>query len=163
MRTRWSPGNSMPNAIKFSNPVIDMTDYGTPGMPKIVVLGGATHSIAYNLNSGVTQLGVVSAINGLLATMGSDELNNENLENPIVIPNPVSEGFSLEYTMGNETESIIEIINYSGQIVLTRTDQALSEGLQIVQFGSDLNLEKGFYILRISNGQKIQSTTFVVE
>lgn len=161
--TTWGNTNSMPNAVKFSNPVIDMADYGTPGMPKIVVLGGTSHTIAYNLNSGVTQSGVTSAINGLLSTMGSNELNDENAQGAVVIPNPVSEGFTLKYSLGNEPQSIIEIINSSGQIILTQTHNTISEGLKSVSFGSELKLEQGFYIIRISNGLEVQTTTFVVE
>jgi hypothetical protein len=52
--TSWGNTNSMPNAIKFSSTSVNQTGYGTAGMPKIVVLGGASHTVFYNQNSGVT-------------------------------------------------------------------------------------------------------------
>ncbi|HRD39909.1 MAG TPA: hypothetical protein PLC65_14870, partial [Bacteroidia bacterium] len=49
--TSWALTNGMPNAIVFSNSAIDMYDYGSTGMPKIVVIGGANHQVFDNQNN----------------------------------------------------------------------------------------------------------------
>ena len=41
---------NMPNSTFFSSADISMSDYGTNGMPKVVVLGGDSHTVYYNQN-----------------------------------------------------------------------------------------------------------------
>ena len=66
--TAWGNSNSMPNAIKFSNAAINAANYGTVGMPKIVVIGGTNHTVFYNENDGANVNGIKPAINLALAT-----------------------------------------------------------------------------------------------
>ncbi|MDD3877758.1 MAG: hypothetical protein PHT69_14150 [Bacteroidales bacterium] len=59
---------------KFSNPAIDMTHYGTPGMPKIVVVGGTARSVYYNENTIVNVSALKKAINNALASVPLETL-----------------------------------------------------------------------------------------
>ena len=101
--TSWGNTNSMPLATKFSDLAFNMADYGTPGMPKIVVLGGANHGIVYNKNSGVSTVGVQNAINGLLSlsTPVINEIGSLNLK---VIPNPVVSDFQIDYSLEKNSD-----------------------------------------------------------
>ena len=46
----WGISNSMSINTAFSSSSINMSDYGSSGMPKVVVLGNANHSVFYNEN-----------------------------------------------------------------------------------------------------------------
>lgn len=62
--SNWGTSNNMEHHTAFSSTAINMSDYGTDGMPKVVVLAGAEHRILYNENNGsITYDGVESAIN----------------------------------------------------------------------------------------------------
>lgn len=161
--TTWGNTNSMPSAIKFSTPLIEMLDYGEAGMPKIVVIGGSNHTIAYNLNTGVTQSGVTNAINDLLETMNVEDLVNENSFKMFVSPNPVMDDFRIEFTSYDMEEIILEIINLSGEILFSKSELSSGTGAQSTYFNSDFQLAKGSYILRITHGQSIQMTNFIVQ
>lgn len=160
--TTWGNTNGMPTATKFSDATINMSDYGTPGMPKIVVLGGSNHTIAYNLNSGVTQSGVQNAISDLLASLSTSEITTESKGEAIVVPNPVNGDFTVEYQMVNVQLETIEIVNATGQVVYTTEHKAVGTGVQTVKFSAELKLEKGLYTVRISNPSEKQTTNFVV-
>lgn len=159
--TTWGNSNGMPDATKFSNATISMSDYGAPGMPKIVVMGGSNHSVTYNLNSGVTQTGVQNAISDLLASLSASELTTETNGEAIVVPNPVNGDFTVEYQMENVQLETIEIVNALGQVVYTTEHKAVGTGVQTVKFGSEIKLEKGLYTVRISNSSETQTTNFV--
>src|SRR6187455_3648496 len=61
----WANGNGAPQnaySLRFSNADIDMSDYGSAGMPKIVVLGGTSHTVFYNVNNAVNATALQSAI-----------------------------------------------------------------------------------------------------
>lgn len=158
----WENSIGMSPSTKFSDASISMSDYGTAGMPKVVVLGGSNHSVAYNLNSGITQSGVEDAISGLLASANIGELATESKNEPTVIPNPVNGDFSVEYQMENAQLETIEIVNAAGQVVHSTEHKAVEEGIQSVKFSSEINLEKGMYTVIISNSSEVQTTSFVV-
>jgi hypothetical protein len=60
----WSNAFGLSQTTKFSDPAIKMSDYGTAGMPKMVVMGGPNHYIYYNENE--TTVGLQAAINQAL-------------------------------------------------------------------------------------------------
>src|SRR5688572_17237395 len=62
----WASVNSITANAKFTNAAIDMTDYGTAGMPKTVVLGGTSHTVFYNVNGAVSQSALQTAISNAL-------------------------------------------------------------------------------------------------
>ena len=61
----WANFYGLGATTKFSDASISMSDYGTDGMPKIVVLGGSNHQVYFNKNS--SSEGVKEAIDQALA------------------------------------------------------------------------------------------------
>ena len=61
----WANFYGLGTTTKFSDASISMSDYGTDGMPKIVVLGGSNHQVYFNKNS--SSVGVKEAIDQALA------------------------------------------------------------------------------------------------
>lgn len=162
--TSWANNNSMPNATKFSNSAISMSDYGADGMPKIVVLGGANHGIAYNQNSGVTTSGVQSVINNLLASSVSiNEIENTNNFNLKVMPNPVKGNTSIEYTLDNASSVQLEIFSVTGELVYETKENNQVSGNHKLTIEENSKLNNGMYILKLTTSSKTESINFVVE
>ena len=63
--TGWAGQYGMTNATIFSNPSLSMTNYGFPGMPKIVVMAGPKHEIYYDEDGSTT--GLKAAIDQAIA------------------------------------------------------------------------------------------------
>lgn len=124
----WGNTNGIVNSTVFSDAAISMSDYGVDGMPKVVVLGGADHTIFYNENNAdITQSGVENAINSALIVAGL----NESKDNKIlsVFPNPVEDFLTIvtdqkalnqEYTFydltGKKVKSFTSGIDLDGKI-----------------------------------------------
>jgi hypothetical protein len=47
----WGNTNNMPLNTTFSSSDISMSDYGSNGMPKVVILSGSDYSVFYNVNN----------------------------------------------------------------------------------------------------------------
>jgi len=79
----WGNTNNMPLNTTFSSADINMLDYGTTGMPKVVVLGGDSHLIYYNENnSQPTFNGVQTAITNALTLRSWDCDGQGNCSDP---------------------------------------------------------------------------------
>ena len=94
----WATANGIdPSLItSFDNAgnIIKMVDYGSVGMPKVVVVGNASHHVYYNkINSATNDLaGITDAINIALSPAGLDDKNMESLS---IFPNPATTSFSV--------------------------------------------------------------------
>ncbi len=114
--SNWGDTYSMGNHIAFSSNAISMSDYGTDGMPKVVVLGGNDHAVLYNKNNGAISFdGVVAAISTGLNAIGISE--TEKSKNRLsIFPNPNNGAMTLDFYM--EENSTIEVFTLLGEKVL---------------------------------------------
>jgi hypothetical protein len=81
----WGSNNNMPLNTTFNSvdTIPNMYDYGAPGMPKVVVLGGASHLIYYNENNAQpTFNGVQTAITNALTLISWDCDGQGNCSDP---------------------------------------------------------------------------------
>ncbi len=53
----WASFYGITNCTMFSDAAINMADYGVPGMPKTVVIGGFNHQVYFNKNESTVGLG----------------------------------------------------------------------------------------------------------
>lgn len=160
--TSWGNSNSMSNAIKFSNSAFTMSDYGTPGMPKIVVMGGSNHSIVYNKNSGVSTSGVQAAINSLLSA-SVNEIKENTPFSLKAIPNPGNGVFNLEYSVQNNSDVVIELFTVSGKLIKMIEEKNVQSGSHSVLFDSSNNLETGSYFVKVTSNNETQTINVIVE
>ncbi len=85
--TNWGTTNGIgPDISVFSTSDISMGDYGTPGMPKVVVVGGTDHTIYFNENNAAAsdieglEAAIEAALEGDTSTTGiSDNSSNLNV------------------------------------------------------------------------------------
>jgi hypothetical protein len=146
---------SMPNSTKFSNSTISMSDYGTDGMPKIVVIGGADHKIYYNVNNLNDGQGVEDAIELALLEnpTGVNGITSTNFFLD-VYPNPLEgNNITLNYFLPESAAVSFEIYNTTGQLILSENSGMQFSGLYVIQM--DLaKLEKGIYFIRLNAGTR---------
>lgn len=160
--TSWGNSNAMPLATKFSDAAFNMDDYGTPGMPKIVVLGGANHGIVYNQNSGVSTIGVQTAINGLLS-LGTPVINEIGSLNLKVIPNPVVSDFQIDYSIEKNTDVLIELFSLAGESLFQAKEENQSSGNHSINLANKISLKNGMYVIKLTTDNHSQSINFIVE
>ena len=159
----WGNGNNMPNSTFFSSANVNMNGYGIAGMPKVVVLGGANHTIYLNQNDvNITFNNVQAAISDALGTFsGVNEQQKRNFE-LISFPNPSNDLLNITYKISQLEDITFEIINSLGKTVFSVKKESIStigtykESLDISR------LESGMYFLNVSSTSNTETLKFVV-
>ncbi|MDC3394989.1 T9SS type A sorting domain-containing protein [Flavobacteriales bacterium] len=151
----WASNYNISTDAVFSDGQLDMSDYGTPGMPKVVVLGKNSHTIYYNKNDNtITQIDVEDAITlALTATVGIDEeATNLQLN---AYPNPTTGFINIEYTSQSPVQ--FDVINMLGEKVLSQNTNNTKNATVDVS-----NLTKGIYFLRMIADSKTTNLKFIL-
>jgi hypothetical protein len=152
----WASNYNIATDAFFSTTDLDMLDYGTVGMPKVVVLGKNTHTIYYNENDNkTTQIGVENAITlALTSSTGIDEQAENNL-NLIAYPNPTTGTINVEYN--SHTPVQFDVINMLGENVLSQnTNNTKNTTIDVS------SLTKGLYFLQMTTDSKTTSLKFTL-
>ena len=160
----WGIANSMPLNTTFRSPDISMNDYGTAGMPKVVVLGGSDHTIFFNQNeSHITFNGAQTAISeALAAPLAINEQQNNQL-GLISFPNPVQKGLlNISYKIDRIENITFNIVNILGETVLTFNDHTVKTiGQNKIEFDVS-KLTHGIYFLKLSTLSYTETLRFFV-
>jgi hypothetical protein len=163
----WCQNNGITNATYFSSSQINMNDFGSYGMPKVVVVGCFNGSIHYNVDNNPTGQGVTDAINFILNETGdctsmNIEVVERNTFNVEVYPNPGTGEFNLKIPrgLGILKSALLTVTNSVGQIVYSEVlnfrelnGSIASVNLTHLSSGSyifRIETEKGNYFSRIS-------------
>ncbi len=113
----WAVSNNIPASafsLRFSNALIDMTHYGSTGMPKIIVVAGTNHKVLYNANGSVVGSELQAAIyEGLNANAIEELIFTDGILN--VFPNPVIDELNLSFKLTLKSEISIEIFDLAGK------------------------------------------------
>ncbi len=157
----WANTYAMTNSTNFSDNHISMTDYGTPGMPKIVVLGGSNHQVYFNQNS--SSSGVKAAIDQAIADNPVGVAENVNTNIAInTFPNPANNVLNVEFTLTQKSVVNMEVINLVGANVMNVTNEPLNKkGTHNAQIDVSA-LTNGVYFLKITTPEGASMTKFVV-
>jgi hypothetical protein len=151
----WATSNHITNAVKFSDASIDMTDYGIPGMPKIVVTGGTDHHVFLNVNGTVdpTELqdSITSALNSF--TSGVEEFRS-GIRVMTVITNPSSDVAQLLIKSNKPGTAAIEILDIGGAVLARYSDIGLENGTTIIPLETSF-LPSGIYLVRVMKGSDL--------
>lgn len=158
----WCSTNGMSTATKFSNSAVNMSNYGTAGMPKVVVLGGTSHTVYYNQNDGaITQSGIQTAINTALAvnTLGVNE--NSVFASANVYPNPANNACSLSFNLSKDSKVNIEVQNQLGQKVSIVFNGDLQKGENTLNINTS-KLSSGNYFINFSDGETSKKAKLII-
>jgi hypothetical protein len=151
----WCNSNGINKATLFSNSAIKMTDYGDPGMPKVIVAGGSAHKLYYNQNApDITGTGIRDGINAALADLviSGESAGPEASFSFGLYPNPSSDAISIKPGTAPLSDLVAEISDLSGRLVKQMTFEAGK--MENGTFDVDTRgLASGTYIVRLTSGE----------
>jgi len=161
--SNWATTNNViTGSTLFSNAAINMNDYGTAGMPKIVVLAGVgTHSVYYNQNSGFSVGNIQTAINQALADMATGiQETTLNYFGAKLSPNPAGNKFTLSYNSKYASNLSVEIYNMLGQKNMdVQVQSAPGENQSVINTSE---LKSGVYFLKLNDGKNSELVKFII-
>lgn len=158
--TSWANTNSMPNAVVFSNTIVDPSDYGAVGMPKIVVLGGSGHTVYYNEDNGNNLSGVKPAIDSALAATGISEISTD-AANLSAYFNSGSNQISVSFMRNEMAQVSIRISDMAGKIIIDGNYDNTMQGENTVQICAG-EMENGIYLLTLTQEDQTVTTKLLV-
>ena len=106
----WQLNIGLVDVIQFSDTTINMSNYGLPGMPKIVAIGGSNHTVFYNSNYTVSDTALQNAIDAALLATGLDEPNS-TVSAFTVFPNPAGSQAEIKFNLVKASEVKIELFD----------------------------------------------------
>ena len=158
----WAENNGMTDFTPFSNALINMADYGTDGMPKIVVLGGNSHTVYYNENNNdIDAVNISNAIASALASASVNELSGK--DEMVVYPNPGTDNVSINaeaFGFQKMDEMSIVLKNIAGNEVSQIFKGKWDSNQKAIQFNTS-QLSAGTYFVHCTD-QKTSRTVKVV-
>lgn len=142
----WANTIGLTNTIRFSDPAIDMFDYGQYGMPKVVVMGGPGRYRVYDDQTDVFDH--VQLQNAIQLALSEATSVSEPDPAPQIrlYPNPVADGhFMIDHDINDVIK--VSVINNYGQVLFEIADQQVIPGspLKINSSG----LASGMYMVVI--------------
>lgn len=158
--TSWESTNGISSDATFANTAVKMSQYGTGTMNRVVVLGGTSHTVYYNAGSGVSQSAIQSAINTAISATGI----NDNLKTDFqlsIFPNPVTEKFSVTYSLLQSDNIKLEVVNLLGERVREIASEKQSAGEHKLSVGTE-DMNAGVYFLKVTANNFSQLVKFTV-
>src|ERR1035437_6332779 len=150
--TSWASTNAISPNASFSDAAISMADYGGTGnsMQKTVVLGGASHTVFYNVNGAVTTGPLQTAITDALTSAGVTNYENV-IQELTLFPSPALSNIKIIYSILKATNISIDLMNVLGEKVNKVPVGTQSPGKHEYQINIE-SLSKGVYFIKLSAG-----------
>ena len=160
----WGNTNNMPLNNTFSSSDISMTDYGSIGMPKVVVLSGNDHAVYYNENnSQINYDDVMYALVNALEPPSSINEVNDRFISLNCFPNPARNILSINCSQIDSDEIIFQVVDILGNILYNHIDNKHTN-LKNLFFEIDIStLDQGQYFLSATTNSNRQTISFFVE
>ncbi len=138
-------------SARFSSAEIKMSDYGTPGMPKAVVISGPEHTVYYNANNTVNGTAMQAAINQGISAISEVSDAQDWISGVKLVPNPASNEARLSFSLKRSTQGSVEILSSFGETIGEATMHELTLGQQTIVIATD-HLANGIYFIRLRTG-----------
>lgn len=162
----WANSNGLTNSLRFSNSVINMNDYGSTGMPKVVIVGGPSHKVYYNANNSVNSTTMQTAINLACADIaaGISESKTQSKFQLNVFPNPVTTNqITVTYNFESASDISMNIYNVIGEKVKNIiSSKNMNQGKHTTTVDCS-DLPSGVYMLNILSGNKSEYVKLIVQ
>ena len=137
-----------------------MADYGSTGMPKIVVLGGSSHTVFYNVNNAENATALQNAIDAALSSTGINEQNNLFTEFNLY-PNPSDKNAEIKLNLTKQSEIKIELFNLQGKRLQEIYSGKMTAGENKIPVNTT-KLSAGTYLIKVSAEGKNKFVNLVV-
>ncbi len=147
----WANSMSIPQnaySLRFSNAAIDMTDYGTAGMPKVVIIGGSSHTVFYNANNSVNAFAMQNAINLALSATGINE-NNNTISGLNIFPNPADKSSEIKFNLTKSISMNIDLFNLEGKKIESVFSGEMQSGGNSIVVNTS-SLLSGMYLVKLN-------------
>jgi hypothetical protein len=161
--TSWANGNGFTNAVKFSNSSIKMSDYGSIGMPKVVVVGNDTHHVYYNANNTVNATLLSNAITTALQdfSVGISEPASAGISMLKSYPNPADDQVTFTFSAEKKGSYSVTICDFLGKQSAKSESFVFEPGEHSVTVPTAA-LENGLYFGRIQSETGVKTTKFII-
>lgn len=118
----WANSSGITSAIYFSAGQLSMLDYGSAGMPKVVILGCTDHKVYYNVNNNPGGNGFSNALQAAVADVNAgcqqSGLNEANEIFPVnCVFNPEMDRVELKFGAVPTGNCQVNIYTLEGQLV----------------------------------------------
>ncbi len=129
-------------------------DYGSNGMPKVVVVGGPDRRVYYNADDAVDHAALQEAIDYAISTITGIHAPDFNRLSMKVFPNPAGDLTNISFQIEHPVKVSINLTNQTGQEIMTLFKGEVSAGLHNFELNTS-ELQSGIYFLRLQNAQGI--------
>jgi hypothetical protein len=158
----WANSNNLKGSTTFSDAAIDMLDYGSVGMPKVVVVGGIDHRVYYNADNTVDASALKDSIISALNENASGIQNRTGtIGNFMLFPNPTAGQTTVDFTLKKKSDVVLRILDASGRTVVSQRHDAMQQGENRIQVNTT-SLNRGVFVLELSDGSSTESIRLVV-
>jgi hypothetical protein len=150
----WANSNGILPSAMFSNSAIKMEDYGSTGMPKVVVVGDVNHAVFYNANNSVNASALQTAINSALdATITGIPEDSGTFSNVGFFPNPSNTSSTIVFSLEKPSEVKVEIHDQLGREVSEMSFTSLPQGENKIDINT-ADLSNGVYFIKLTEGTR---------
>lgn len=150
--TGWVTNNGMGDATVFSNASIKMSDYGSAGMPKVVVVADYDHAVFFNANNSVNGDELKAAIDRAIdATItGTKNPVSENHPTLHISPNPATDNCELTLMLPQAGDVKISLVNTNGVLCSSVNFQNLAKGTNVLMLPT-IGIPSGIYLVKVES------------
>jgi hypothetical protein len=157
----WCNQNGLANTTRFSNAAIKMSDYGSVGMPKVVVVGNYTHHVYYNANVTVNISLLTNAITSALTDFSVGVAGLSKVDDVKVYPNPAANQVSLSFTSGKPGSCLLTIFSNTSVQVSQPQSYLVKQGENTISLDTK-DLKNGIYFAHLQMDSGTMKTKFVI-
>ena len=158
--TTWRNTNLMPNSTVFSTTALSPSNYGTTGMPKVIVIGGGiAHKIYYNEIDGANTSGIQPAIALALQETGINELSATQLK--FSLNSIENNKAKVSFTLNNNKNADIELYSELGQRIKTIDLSGFASGENNMEIDIS-GLSNGLFFMKLNQGNITSTLKFSI-
>lgn len=158
----WVNSNGITANATFSNSSVVESNYGTGGMPKIVVFGGGSSPATFfnqNGSAAGNSTALQSAINSALATGINDPASSVNSVN--LFPNPANATSTISFVSEKSNEGNVTVYDQLGQKVMNVFSGAFIAGENKFEINT-AEFSNGIYFIKIKDAEASRTIKLVV-
>lgn len=156
--TSWANQFGINGIPIISNVAVKQSNFGDPGMPKIVMMAGPSHQVLFNENNGLNATNLRNSIAEALAVTGMPQQKfSVRLS---VYPNPVRGQLNIELNQNRIDLVTIEITNLLGVPVWAQTTYQKEISSSLITIDG-LSLSNGCYFVKVYTNNQVFSSKII--
>jgi len=158
----WVSSNGLPLYHPMDSGAVQVAYYGGFGMPTVVLVGGTNHDVLWSTQNFVDSdtTTMRDLILNMACVAGVNE-NNEIISDLELFPNPANTSINVNFSVENNSNVKIELIDLLGKVILSRNEVAVQNG-NVEQSFDCRELQNGNYLMKIKINDKVSIRKFVV-